>query len=404
MNLRSQLLDEDRPTPRWQAYLGITGLLLVLIFVLAGGIIWYNSSKASSLAITAADQLIQETEDKVNERIKLLYDPMFAIVAIASLVPEFTTPAITDNPPARALLLRALRIYPQILSIYVGFDNGDFLMVTHIAGPEETNLRQNLQAPDDAVFAVEIIGVDAAGARKVRWLFLGEDGSQVGMREPAPTAFDPRERPWYRPAQQSELVEHSDLYVFASNGEPGFTLSRSFSGSPPGVMGADLAANGLANFLRQQRITPGSTAFIFTKAGEIIAMPDQAALAKTAPAKGGAAPANGETTLPLPKVADVRDPVISGLVAAYDDKKMVGSRVYNVAGRTYIGRVAEIPPRYGRDQLLAIMVPIDEIEQPIIDIRNQTLLYSIAFLVFALPLYVTLTVAWIDRRLRSGAR
>jgi len=96
--------------------------------------------------------------------------------------------------------------------------------------------------------------------------------------------------------------------------------------------------------------------------------------------------------------------VISGLVAAYEDKKMVGSRVYNVAGRTYIGRVAEIPSRYGRDQLLAIMVPIDEIEQPIIDIRNQTLLYSIAFLVFALPLYVTLTVAWIDRRLRGGAR
>jgi adenylate cyclase len=401
MNLRSQLLDEDRPAPRWQAYLGITGLLLVLIFVLAGGIIWYNSSKASSLAITAADQLIREVEDKVDERIKLLYDPMFAIVAIASLVPEFTTPAIMDDAPARALLLRALRIYPQILSIYVGFDNGDFLMVTHIAGPEEANLRQSLQAPDDAVFAVEMIGGDAAGARNARWIFLGEDGSQVGIREPAPTTFDPRERPWYRPAQQSEIVEHSDLYVFASNGEPGFTLSRSFSGpspgSPAGVMGADLAANGLADFLRQQRITPSSTAFIFTKAGEIIAMPDQAALAKPAPA-------NGETMLPLPKVADLRDPVISGLVAAYEDKKMVGSRVYNVAGRTYIGRVAEIPSRYGRDQLLAIMVPIDEIEQPIIDIRNQTLLYSIAFLVFALPLYVTLTVAWIDRRLRGGAR
>ena len=80
---------------------------------------------------------------------------------------------------------------------------------------------------------------------------------------------------------------------------------------------------------------------------------------------------------------------------------MSGTRIYNVADRTYVGQVTEIPPRYGRDQLLAIMVPIDEIQQPITEIRNQTLLYSIAFLVFALPLYVTLVVAWIDRRLKG---
>jgi positive regulator of sigma E activity len=52
---------------------------------------------------------------------------------------------------------------------------------------------------------------------------------------------------------------------------------------------------------------------------------------------------------------------------------------------------------------LAIAVPIDEIEGPIIELRNRTLFYSIAVLVFVLPLYVTLIVAWLDRRLgRSG--
>ena len=76
-----------------------------------------------------------------------------------------------------------------------------------------------------------------------------------------------------------------------------------------------------------------------------------------------------------------------------------GNLVYDVADRSYIGRVIEIPARYGRDQLLGIAVPIDEIEQPAITLRNQTLFYSIAFLVFAVPLYVTLIVFWIDRRL-----
>jgi len=95
--------------------------------------------------------------------------------------------------------------------------------------------------------------------------------------------------------------------------------------------------------------------------------------------------------------------VIDGLATAYRNQPMAGTRVYDVAGRTYIGRVTDVPPRYGRDQLLAIAVPVDEIVEPIIRIRNDTLLYSIAFLVFALPLFVTLVVAWIDRRLAARA-
>jgi hypothetical protein len=62
----------------------------------------------------------------------------------------------------------------------------------------------------------------------------------------------------------------------------------------------------------------------------------------------------------------------------------------------YIGRIVEIVARYGHDQLLAIAVPIDEIQRPIIELRNRTLFYSIAFAVFVLPLYVTLIVVWID--------
>ncbi len=384
-------LRDTRPTARWPTYVGITGLLLFIIVALAGGIIWYNSKKSSELAIAAAQRLMQEADDKITDRIRLLYDPMYAIVGVASMVPDLTTPAAADNSTSKALLLRALRTYPQILSLYVGFDNGDFSMVTHIAGDKAVGLRKALGAPPEAVFANEVVTTDPGGERNVRWVYLGEDGSVVGRRDQAPP-FDPRKRPWFTVAKNTDVVEHSDLYIFASNGEPGFTLSRSFKGPMPGVMGADLAALDLANFLRQQRITPGSTAFIFTKAGEIVALPDQTKMAK-------AVRANGEIKAMLPKIADLNDPVISGLVDAYQDQPMAGTRVYEVDGRTYIGRVEAIPARYGRDQLLAIAVPVDEIEKPIIDIRNDTLLYSVAFLVFALPLYVTLVVVWIDRKL-----
>ena len=389
--------DSERSRPLWQYYVGITALLLVMVVALAGGIIWYNSKKSNQLAIAAAERMMLEAGDDVSNRIKLLYDPMYAIVGIASLVPELISPAIKEDPRARSLLMRVLRVYPQILSLYVGFDHGEFFMVTHIAGENGAKLRDALHAPADAAFANEIISADTAGDRKTRWIFLAEDGTVVGRLDPAPAEFDPRPRPWYDNAKRSEAVEQSTLYVFATSGELGVTLSRSFTGQIPGVMGADLAEIDLARFLRDQQITPTSTAFIFTKAGEVIALPDAAQFAKVLHS-------DGQMRVTPPKIGDLNDPVIAGLVGAYKDGHMSGTRFYDVAGRTWVGRILDIPPRYGRDQLLAIMVPLDEIEKPITEIRNQTLLYSIAFLVFALPLYVTLVVAWIDRRFEGRIR
>ena len=124
----------ERSRPLWHYYVGITALLLVMVVALTGGIIWYNAKKSNQLAIAAAERMMLEAGDDVSNRIKLLYDPMYAIVGIASLVSELSSPAVKDDPHAMSLILRVLRIYPQILSFYVGFDNGEFFMVTHIAG------------------------------------------------------------------------------------------------------------------------------------------------------------------------------------------------------------------------------------------------------------------------------
>jgi adenylate cyclase len=380
----------------WPTYLGITALLLLFVVALAGGIIWYNSLKTTELMVAAAERQMIETGEKISERIGLLYDPLYAIVAIASQVPEMKAPLHDDGHTGMPMLLRALRFYPQILSLYVGFDNGDFFMVSHIAGEGRARLRVVLEAPEEAAFANEIITAGKDGVRTERWVFLDDDGVEVGRRDVASTSFDPRQRPWYGPARHSDLVQRSDLYIFASNNEPGFSLSRSFTAAMPGVLGADLAASDLSHFLSKQRVTPTSVSFIFTRSGEIVAFPDEARVAALVPR-------NGEMMVPLPKLTELNEPAAAGLFAAYQASGVSGTLVYTVADRTYIGRIVEIAARYGRDQLLAIAVPIDEIQRPIIELRNRTLFYSIAVLVFVLPLYVTLIVGWLDRRLgRSG--
>jgi adenylate cyclase len=375
----------------WPAYLGIAGLLVLIVLALAGGIIWYNLRKSTDLMVAGAERQMAETGEKISDRVKLLYDPLYAIVSIASQVPDMKAPLRNGPHSGSAMLMRMMRFYPQILSLFVGFDNGDFFMLSHVAGEPRTRFRTALKAPESAAFANKIVTAKD-GPRTERWIFFDDDGNEVGGTEAAPSDFDPRGRPWYKPALRSNRVELSDLYIFTLNDEPGFTLSRGFQSATPGVFGADMAAVDLSEFLGKQRITRSSLSFIFTRSGEIVAYPDQARM-------GALVPAGGDIMVALPQLSQLNDPVVTGLFEAYRKSGTPGNFFYDVAGRRHIGRVVEIPARYGRDQLLGITVPLDEIEEPVIAVRNQTLFYSIAFLVLVLPLYVTLIVALIDRKL-----
>lgn len=378
----------------WPAYFGISALLVLIVVALAGGIIWYNWRKSTDFVIAAAERQMAVTGEKILDRVKLLYDPLYAIVGIASQARELTTPLDDAGRLETPMLSRIMRFYPQILSLYVGYDNGNFFMLSHVAGKSRTRFRDALKAPEAAAFANKIVSAKD-GVRVERWIFLDDNGLEVGHTDAAPSTFDPRQRPWYAPALRSDYVELTNLYIFALNNEPGFTLSCSFRGAPAGVFGADLAAMDLSHFLSDQRMTTSSLSFIFTRSGELVAYPDGNRVAAVLQQSGG------ETMVALPQLSTLQDPVASGLFTAFRETGKPGHLVFTVARRNYIGRVVEIPARYGRDQLLGIAVPIDEIARPVIELRNETLFYSVAFLVFALPLYITLIFAWIDRRLAA---
>ena len=58
--------------------------------------------------------------------------------------------------------------------------------------------------------------------------------------------------------------------------------------------------------------------------------------------------------------------------------------------------------QFGEASYLGIVVPEDEIIGPINRIRRDAMVYSVAVLLLALPLYVTLVFAWFERRLGRG--
>jgi hypothetical protein len=162
------------PRSVWPVYFGIIGLLVLIVVALAGGIIWYNQRKSTDLMVAAAKRQMEETGAKISDRIRLLYDPMYAIVGIGSQAPDMKV-LLTDNSVGMPMFLRMLRFCPQILALYVGLDNGDFFAVDHIAGESRARFRSSRGAPDNTAFYRRIITLGAHGVRLERYVFLDDD-------------------------------------------------------------------------------------------------------------------------------------------------------------------------------------------------------------------------------------
>lgn len=369
----------------------IAALLVLIVVGLVGGIIWYNFEKSASLTVDTAERLMAESSDDTVHRIQLFYEPVLAIVALASRVPQISEMTPRERDDRLALIIAGLRHYPQLFSLYVGYDNGDFDMVTRVDGQGRSDARKTLGAPDAAVFAHETIRVGSDGVRRASWSFLDDSGAQIGQQPAADAGFDPRLRQWYRLAHDDDKVHRSDPYIFASSQEIGITLSRKLDGASSGVFGADLAVREVSRFLAEKKISSSSQTFLFNIHGEIIAYPDDSKIQR-------AIKNEQESTLVPTTIASLGDPVIAALYEAMQkqgDERMLR---LDVNGRAYLSRVVPIMRQLGEADYLGMVVPVDEIIAPINHLRTETLLYSLAVLLLVLPLYVTLVFVWLDRR------
>ena len=384
----------EKPDARSQKRIAvlIATLLVLTVVVLVGGIIWYNFAKSTALSVVTAKRLLQESGDATLRRVELFYEPVVTIVALGSRVPQLSEMSARDKEERLALVLTGLRRYPHLFSLYVGYENGEFDMVSRIGGAERSDARRALGAPDAAFFAHEIIRLDSAGGRHAEWSFLNEAGAQIAERTASePAAYDPRVRQWYRLAQADDKVHRSDPYIFASSQEIGITLSRKLDGSSVGVFGADLAVRDVSNFLAEKKITPSSLAFLFNDRGEVIAYPDQSKIQRIIRNAQ-------ESTLAPTTVASLGDPVLSALYEAARKQDGPFMMPLEIDDREYLSEAMPIMRQFGEASYLGMVVPVDEITGPIDRIRRDALVYSVAVLLLVLPLYVTLVFVWFERR------
>lgn len=150
---------------------------------------------------------------------------------------------------------------PSASGAFFGSGDGEFLFVSRSDEIEENGFRTKAIRVEDGAREVELIFRDA------------EFDAGASEFDPADT-YNPTERPWFISAQGEDEAIITEPYVFFSSQEPGVTTAvrvMNDSGEFLGVVGVDTNLSELSAFLGDLRLGENGTAFIFNRAGEVIA-------------------------------------------------------------------------------------------------------------------------------------
>ncbi len=166
-----------------------------------------------------------------------------------------------------------VRANAQITGVYVGMSDGSFLQVQSLI-PTDLAPLGSLPAGYDNL--IRRILRQTPHGLSAAWLYR-DDVSGVWLRSSkTPSAYDPRERPWYQKAVAQNGLSWSEPYTFASSGEIGITLAtpvRTRDGALWGVIGVDIAIASLSSTIldyRQRRIGNNAVLFVGDAAGRLI--------------------------------------------------------------------------------------------------------------------------------------
>ena len=171
---------------------------------------------------------------------------------------------ISDTDQTERYLFEIVSSNDEISGAFFASPEGDFVFVSR-------------PAPDaaDRHYLVRRITVDDQ-TRSETVLLRDEAFRPVDSAAPSDVAmgFDPRDRPWYQGALQSDRVVWTDPYVFFSTREPGVSTAQAIRNEAQeilGIVGTDVTLRGLSDFLKRLQLGEKSVSFMMTGSGDVFA-------------------------------------------------------------------------------------------------------------------------------------
>ncbi len=367
--------------------LAIAGLVVVGMVLLAAALVAAGWVGSRQVLLETANRTARDAGRLTTEKAGRMIDPASATLRMLAFDPITTATRIEDRLARVGVFSSELAANDLISAIYVGYENGDFLLMRSLERPE---VRQMVQAPPRSNYVVQTVTQAADGTRVGEYRFFSSQGRELERRAVPGYQFDPRTRPWYQAARATVDEAISEPYVFFTTRQAGISLSRK-ARQGGATIGVDMALDDLATSLGDLRLTPGSELALLDTSNRVMAYRDmERVLVQDGEGFG------------FRKLDALDVPALRRLVQVVPGED--GSAVaYDVQGREWLGMVLPFDVIAGYRMRLLIAAPSDELLSDMEKMRSRMIQIAAVLVLLFLPLGWWAGSA-IGRRLEDTAR
>lgn len=338
-------------------------VMFTLLLLLTGVVLGiFNYRQTTQIILSSSEKLFERIEQDVRLDLHATYEPIHHLLSLLVYNPAAQATHLEQRLALLGPFSQSLKDNPDLASLYLGYDNGDFFMVRPL---RTAALKTLLNAPGNAVYQVWSIERNDGPAHS-QSLFFDQDLNLVGRQDNPDDTYDPRTRNWFSNARRNSDQIITEPYLFFSTHNVGTTLARR-SGAHA-ILGADLTLAELSATLAKHVVTPSTEIVLFDAEGNAIAYPDSNKLIVD------------DQTARLSKAAD-----LSPSLGALLNNPPTGNRL-KAAGRQWIVARSHMQEGGPQGLQLALLVPEDELLAEAYRMRWQGALITLATLLLCLPL------------------
>lgn len=356
----------------WPVRPVIAGMVVTAMFFVATVLITLNWFSARSLLIDSAVQTSYYASHAASEHARRLIEPASATLRTLSFDPLVTASRQPERLTRMRLLAAELIANPLVSAIYVGYANGDFLLIRPLEHPE---IRQQLQAPESASYLVQMVTRNPEELPVGVFYFYDANLDLVAQRHLTDYQFDPRERGWYQKAQGRASTVLSDPYLFFSTRQVGISLSQ-LTPASDAVVGLDITLHDLGENLAKLRITPGTELALVDGKGAVIAYSGMSLRTDSAQALTPSAPVlRTVDALPSQALSALRQIGKDGVPVSYTSE-----------GQAWLGVSLPFDALNRDDMRMLLTVPAAELLGGLQDSCTRMILIAGGLILLCLPL------------------
>jgi len=345
----------------------VFSMLLVAVVVIATG--WVG---ARSNAIGTATRMATDAGKLVGERAKGLLEPAKSTLRQLTFDPITTASTLEARLERIHVMSEELVANPLLSSVYVGYEDGAFLLVRPLDQPAQRKL---FAAPPKSNFMAQSRARDRQGRWQGEYLFFDTARRLLERRAMPDYRFDPRTRPWYQEAQTTGQPSLSEPYAYFTTQELGVTLSQ-LSHSGQAVVGLDVVLDQISRSLGDLRVTPHARMALVNAHQEVLASPDH--------------PHASQPTQGAPRfrrVQELGEPGLNALLEQHNQSPpnsgLGQARLLKVEGQELLGVVLPFEMWSDQGMRLLVTLPVEELLGDL-TAKRRRIVFIVVLLVIAM--------------------